>query len=91
MCITTSAVKISLHQASAKLKARNRAQAVILALQKGAVDPRELYSVEELADLLAALEPEAMETIAQLIKQRPSQSRTLQLDKRDSNLQTAKN
>jgi DNA-binding CsgD family transcriptional regulator len=75
LCITTSAVKISLHQACVKLKARNRAQAVILALKKGAVDPRELYSVEELADLLAALGPEVMETIAQIIKQRLSQSR----------------
>jgi len=75
LCITTSAVKISLHQACVKLKARNRAQAVILALKKGAVDPRELYSVEELADLLASLGPEVMETIAQIIKQRLSQSR----------------
>jgi len=81
LCITTSAVKISLHQASTKLKARNRAQTVILALKKGAVDPRELYSVEELADLLAALGPEAMETIAQLMKHRPSQGRTLQFDR----------
>jgi DNA-binding CsgD family transcriptional regulator len=81
LCITTSAVKISLHQASTKLKARNRAQLVILALKKGAVDPRELYSVEELADLLASLDPEAMETIAQLMKQRPYQSRTLRPDK----------
>lgn len=75
LCITTSAVKISLHQASTKLKARNRAQLVILALKKGAVDPRELYSIEELTDLLAYLGPEAMETITQLIKQRPSHNR----------------
>ncbi|MBM3156163.1 MAG: response regulator transcription factor [Chloroflexi bacterium] len=75
LCITTSAVKISLHQASTKLKARNRAQLVILALKKGAVDLRELYSLEEVADLLASLGPEATETIAQLMKQKPSQSR----------------
>lgn len=75
LCITTSAVKISLHQACVKLKARNRAQLVILALKKGAVDPRELYSIEELTDLLAYLGPEAMETITQLIKQRPSHNR----------------
>ena len=80
LCITTSAVKISLHQACIKLKARNRAQAVIMALKKGAVDLRELYSLEEVSDLLASLGPEAVETIAQLIKHKSPQGRTFQLD-----------
>ena len=70
--VTTSAVKICLHQACVKLGARNRAQAIILALRKGAIDPQELYSQEELADLLASLGPEAIEAIAQLLKQRAS-------------------
>ena len=70
--VTTSAVKICLHQACVKLGARNRAQAIILALRKGAIDPQELYSQEELADLLASLGPEAIEAIAQVLKQRAS-------------------
>ena len=75
--VTTSAVKICLHQACVKLGARNRAQAVILALRQGAIDPQELYSLEELADLLASLGPETIEAIAQLLKRRHQQDQIL--------------
>ncbi len=74
LCTTTSAVKVFLHQASAKLGARNRAQAVILALRKGAIEPQELYSLEELADLLASLGPEAIHTVGQLVRERLDQT-----------------
>lgn len=75
--VTTSAVKICLHQASVKLGARNRAQVVILALRQGAIDPQELYSLEELADLLASLGPEAIEAIAQLLKRKHQRGQIL--------------
>jgi len=70
LCTSTSAVKIFLHQACEKLGARNRAQAVILAMTRGALQTEDVYSLEELADFLASLGPEAIQTIAELVKQR---------------------
>ncbi len=74
ICTSTSAVKVFLHQACVKLEARNRAQAVILAMRQGAIHTEDVYSLEELADLLVSLGPEAIQTIAQLVKQRLEQS-----------------
>ena len=65
---STSTVKLCLHRACAKMKARNRAQAVILAMKQGLLGADELYSLAELADLLAALSPEAIGKVAQLLK-----------------------
>ena len=70
LCTSTSAVKIFLHQACEKLGARNRAQAVILAIKRGAIQTEDAYSLEELADFLASLGPEAIQTIAELVKKR---------------------
>ena len=74
---STSTVKICLHQACVKLKARNRAQAVILAMKRGLLNTQELYSLDELADLLASLGPEATETVAQLLKSKLEQAQLL--------------
>ena len=68
--ISTYAVKVCLHQACVKLGARNRAQAVIFAFKKRAMDAQDAYSLEEVADLLASLGPQAIETIAQLLKKK---------------------
>jgi DNA-binding CsgD family transcriptional regulator len=68
--ISTYAVKVCLHQACVKLGARNRAQAVIFALKKRAIDTQDAFSLDELADLLASMRPEAIETIAQLLKEK---------------------
>jgi DNA-binding CsgD family transcriptional regulator len=68
--ISTYAVKVSLHQACVKLGARNRAQAVIFALKKRAIDTEDAFSLDELADLLASMSPEAIEAIAQLLKEK---------------------
>ena len=70
LCTSTSAVKIFLHQACEKLGARNRAQAVIFAFKKRAIDTKDAFSLEEIADLLASLGPEAIKTIAELVKKR---------------------
>jgi DNA-binding CsgD family transcriptional regulator len=68
--ISTYAVKVCLHQACVKLGARNRAQAVIFAFKRRAIDTQDAFSLEEIADLLASLGPEAIQTVAQLVKQR---------------------
>jgi DNA-binding CsgD family transcriptional regulator len=72
--ISTYAVKVCLHQACVKLGARNRAQAVIFAFKKRAIDTQDAFSMEELADLLASLSPETIQTVAQLVKQRLEQT-----------------
>lgn len=75
LCTSTSAVKVFLHQACVKLGARNRAQAVILAMRQGAIQTEDVYSLEELADFLASLGPEAIQTIAHLVEQKLEQKR----------------
>ena len=77
MCTSLSAVKVFLHQASAKLGARNRAQAVILALKRGAIYTEEVYSLEEIADLLASLGPETIEKIAELLRDKHEKANLL--------------
>ncbi len=70
---STSTVKLCLHRACVKMKARNRAQAVIFAMKRGLLGAQELYSLDELADLLASLGPEAIETVVQLLKRKLEQ------------------
>ena len=74
--ISTYAVKISLHQASVKLGARNRAQAVMFAFKKRAIDTQDAFSLEEIAGLLGSLGPEAIETMAQLLKEKLEKRRS---------------
>ena len=74
---STSTVKICLHQACVKLKARNRAQAAIIAVKRGLLDTQEVYSPDELAELLASLGPEAIDTVAQRLKWNLEQARPL--------------
>ncbi len=74
MFTSTGTVKLCLHQACVKLKARNRVQAVILAMKRGLLETQEGYSLDEVADLLASLGPEAMETVAQLVRRRFEQA-----------------
>jgi DNA-binding CsgD family transcriptional regulator len=71
---STSTVKLCLHQACVKLGARNRAQAVIKALRQGVLHSEEVYSLNELVDLLASWGPEAIETVARLLKQKVQQA-----------------
>ena len=68
-----STVRTFLYQASIKLAVNNRSQAVISAVKLGAVNIEEAFSPDELAELLTPLGPDTMETIAQLIRERPTQ------------------
>jgi len=74
---STSTVKLCLHRACVKLKARNRAQAVLLAMKRGLLNTQEVYSLDELADLLASLGPEALEMVIQRLKWKLEQARLL--------------
>ena len=74
---STSTVKLCLHQACVKLGARNRAQAVIKSLQQGALDSKDVYSLNELVELLSAWGPEAIERVAQLLKEKREQTQVI--------------
>ena len=64
-----------LYQACAKLEARNRAQAFISAVKQRAINVGEVFSLDELVELLASLGPESVKTIARLLSQNVEQER----------------
>ncbi len=66
-------VKLYVHRICVKLGMPNRQQAVIEAMRTGVLVPQDIYSVEELAELLAFLGPETIEAVAPLLKQRLDQ------------------
>ena len=66
---STSAVKTLIFQACSKLKARNRIEAVLSAMRQRIVNIDEIFSSDELVELMGSLKPEAVETIAQLLRQ----------------------
>ena len=68
--ISTSTVKACLHSTFIKLRARNRAQAVILALTQNHLDLNEIFSPDELADLWISLDHEIIDKVAELVKQK---------------------
>ncbi len=74
---STSAVKTFIYQACTKLKAHNRIEAVLFAIRQGIINIDEIYSLDELVELLASLGPEAVETIAGLLRQRLDKERLL--------------
>ncbi len=75
-------IKGFIHTACAKLGVANRQQAVIEAMRTGILSPQELYSTEELAELLSFMDIETIEAVAPLLKQKldevQAQSQTLQ-------------
>lgn len=64
----TGAVKTSIHQACVKLGARNRIEAVFFAIRRGALEINAVFTLDELAELMGSLGPEAVEMIAQLLR-----------------------
>jgi len=66
--ISSRTVKCILHHACIKLRARNRTQALLTAISKGCISIREILSLDELAELFASLDPEAMDSVYQRLK-----------------------
>lgn len=71
--MSVSTVRTFLYQACIKLEVSTRAQAFISAIRRRAVSVDEVFSLDELVDLLAALGPEAMETVARMLRQKLEQ------------------
>jgi DNA-binding CsgD family transcriptional regulator len=68
--LSIGAVRSFLYRAYAKLGARKRADAVMLALKRGEISIAEMYSLNELLEFLAPLGAESVEKLAQLINQK---------------------
>jgi len=65
---STNKVKIAIHQACVKLEARNRIEAVFFAIKQRNIKVDEIFSLDELVELLASLGPKMVETIAGLLR-----------------------
>ena len=65
--MSISKVKILIHQACIKLEAHNRIEALFFAILKGEIRIDELYTLDELAEILSALCPEVFAKIMQLV------------------------
>ena len=68
--ISISTVKSCLHSTFIKLRARNRAQAVILALTQNYLNLNEVFSLDELADLWISVDQEIIDKVAELVKRK---------------------
>lgn len=67
--VSVSSVKATIHRACVKLKARNRSEAVVLALKRGEISLSDLYSLEEIAERFRSLDPGMLRRIAYLVSQ----------------------
>jgi DNA-binding NarL/FixJ family response regulator len=80
--ISTSAVKTFIYQACSKLKAHNRIGAVLSAIRQGIINVDEIFTPDELAELLASLSPDAVESIARLLGRKVDRERFLKESER---------
>ena len=67
--ISVSRVKTLIHQACVKLEAHNRIEAIFFAMKRGEISLDEVYSLDELAEILSSLSPDMLRRIAHLVRQ----------------------
>jgi DNA-binding CsgD family transcriptional regulator len=67
--ISISRVKNLIHQACVKLEAHNRIEAIFFAMRRGEISLNEVYSLDELAEILSSLSPDMLRRIAYLVRQ----------------------
>ena len=67
--ISVSRVKTLIHQACVKLEAHNRNEAIFFAMRRGEISLNEVYSLDELAEILSSLSPDMLRRIAHLVRQ----------------------
>jgi len=71
--LSLNSVKSYMHAVFSKLKARNRAQAVILALNRGHLSVRDVFALDQIAELLASLNPGDFETMSMIVERKRRQ------------------
>jgi DNA-binding CsgD family transcriptional regulator len=67
--ISVSRVKNLVHQACVKLEAHNRIEAIFFAMKQGEISLNEVYSLDEIAEILSSLSPDMLRRIAYLVRQ----------------------
>ena len=67
LCISAGRVQTLIHQACIKLGAHNRYEALYIAIRQGVVRLDELYTLDELAELLSAFCPDMLRRITHLV------------------------
>ena len=67
--ISVSKVKILIHQACVKLHAHNRIEAVFFALIRGEIRIDEIYTLDELAEIMSALRPDVLRRITHFVRE----------------------
>jgi DNA-binding CsgD family transcriptional regulator len=67
--ISVSRVKTLIHQACVKLEAHNRIEAIFFAMKRGEISLNEVYSLDEIAEILSSLSPDMLRRIAHLVRQ----------------------
>jgi len=63
-------VKTLIHQACVKLEAHNRIEAIFFAMRQGEISINEVYSLDELAEILSSLSPDMLRRIANLVRRK---------------------
>jgi len=66
--ISVSRVKTLIHQACVKLESHNRIEAIFFAMRRGEISLNEVYSLDELAEILSSLSPDMLRRIAHLVQ-----------------------
>ena len=67
--ISVSRVKNLIHHACVKLEAHNRIEAIFFAMKRGEISLNEVYSLDEIAEILSSLSPDMLRRIAYLVRQ----------------------
>lgn len=67
--ISVSRVKTLIHQACVKLQAHNRIEAVFFAMKRGDLSLNDVYSLDEIAEILSSLSADMLRRIAYLVRQ----------------------
>ena len=62
-------VKTLIHQACIKLEAHNRIEAIFIAMLRGEISLKDVYSLDELAEIISTLTSDMLRRIAYLIRQ----------------------
>jgi DNA-binding CsgD family transcriptional regulator len=83
LCTSTNKVKALIHQSCIKLEAHNRVEAVFRAIRQKTLTVDEIFSLDEMADLLSSLSPETIEAIAKLLRHNPSSNFPITVNESD--------
>jgi DNA-binding CsgD family transcriptional regulator len=78
--MSVNRVKTLIHQACIKVGARNKNEAIVSAMKRGAISPTEVFSLDELAELFCSFSPDMLRRIAQLVRQKLEHGHLLEKD-----------